>query len=331
MGVYNGEKYLNKTMDSILNQNFSDFEFIIINDGSTDNTNDILKSYIDPRIRIFDQENRGLNLSLNRGISLASGEYIARQDADDISLPDRLKEQVEFMEKYENIVLVGSFSILINDREEIIGIGEVPRSDTEIRWKMIFNNPFIHTSTMMRSEILKKYNLSYNENDVFAQDFGLWSKIIKYGNGYNINKPLVKKRMHENQVSIVFSEKQENIALQISKKNMERLGIKVTTLDEVRKIRNWEDKFPLHAEIEDIHVCRLFIKLLKNFKNSERVDKIVFKNIFKKYYYHICNSINLKNIKYIYKSGLFEDIIKDNKYYVLKNFCLRSIKNIIRK
>ena len=107
MSVYNGEKYLKRSIDSILNQTFKDFEFIIINDGSTDKSLEIIKSYDDDRIVLIDQENKGLTKSLNIGIKTASGKYIARQDADDVSLPDRLKKQVDFLEVREDVVLLG--------------------------------------------------------------------------------------------------------------------------------------------------------------------------------------------------------------------------------
>lgn len=126
MSVYNGEKYLPETIDSILNQTFKDFEFIIINDGSTDKTAKILTSYDDPRIRIFNQENMGLTKSLNRAISLAKGEYIARMDADDISYPERLKKQVDYLNKNPDIGLVGSKYIRIDKRGRKIDEINVP-------------------------------------------------------------------------------------------------------------------------------------------------------------------------------------------------------------
>ncbi len=109
MSVYNGEKYLREAIDSILNQTFKDFEFLIIDDGSTDSSADIIRSYTDFRIRLIQNEkNIGLTRSLNKGLKLAKGEYIARMDVDDISLPIRFEKQVSFLDKYEDVKLVGS-------------------------------------------------------------------------------------------------------------------------------------------------------------------------------------------------------------------------------
>ena len=116
MSVYNGEKYLREAINSILSQTFNDFEFLIINDGSTDGTADILKSYTDSRIKIINNEkNIGLTKSLNKGLKIAKGEYIARQDADDISMPERLKEEVAFLEIHKDYAVVGTFVKILNE------------------------------------------------------------------------------------------------------------------------------------------------------------------------------------------------------------------------
>ena len=108
MPVYNGEKYLQEAIESILNQTFKDFEFIIINDGSTDKTLEIIKSFTDPRIKLITQENRGIIYSLNKGITESRGKYIARMDADDISLPERLEKEYRFLEQNPNYGIVGT-------------------------------------------------------------------------------------------------------------------------------------------------------------------------------------------------------------------------------
>ena len=140
MGVYNGEKYLKESVESVLSQTFSDFEFIIINDGSTDGSTEMLQSYSDSRIRLYHQENRGLTASLNRAISLAKGKYIARQDADDISMEMRFEEQFRFLERNPDVVIVGSSCILIDERDRQIGSWHFPNSDVEIRLRILFRN-----------------------------------------------------------------------------------------------------------------------------------------------------------------------------------------------
>ena len=328
MSVFNGEKYLNKAIDSILNQIYSDFEFIIINDRSTDKTHDILKSYTDPRIRVVNQNNMGLIQSLNRGIYLAIGEYIARQDADDISLPERIKEQVKIMDNDPKIVLLGSFCYLIDDNDDIKKIEKYPQTDTQIRWKMIFVNAFCHTSMMIRSKTIKNMNLFYSENDLHAEDYGLWSEVMKYGSCYNIDKPLVKYRAHPNQISNVHSNTQEYSALLITKKNIERMGIHIPNLDAIRKLKCLEYEFPANLDYEDIIICKYYIQLLNNFLKEKYINKIQFRQIMRIRLYHMCNSIKLRNLWEIYNSGLLYEIYKANKYYYLKYILIRGVKNI---
>jgi glycosyltransferase involved in cell wall biosynthesis len=122
MSVYNNESYIREAVESVLNQSFKDFEFIIINDGSTDRTREILTSYTDERIRLFDQENRGLTISLNRGLSLAKGSYIARMDGDDISDPERFAEEVRFLEQNEKIGLIGTYAHRIDEQGRIVSL-----------------------------------------------------------------------------------------------------------------------------------------------------------------------------------------------------------------
>ena len=125
MSVYNGEKYLREAIDSILNQTFKDFEFIIVNDGSTDNSLKIIKSYNDPRITIINQKNTGLAKALNEGIKIAKGKFIARMDADDISEPERFKKEYKFMHVHDECVALGTNAIIIDENGNNLYITEL--------------------------------------------------------------------------------------------------------------------------------------------------------------------------------------------------------------
>ena len=136
MSVYNGKKYLHESVGSILNQTFKDFEFVIINDGSTDGTEKILEEYsrIDKRIvLIHNKENLGLTKSLNKGIKVARGEYIARMDMDDISASDRLKKEVEFLDHHQDYAVIGTFVKIMNKDSNLIYMLERPIEDKKIR------------------------------------------------------------------------------------------------------------------------------------------------------------------------------------------------------
>jgi len=190
MSVYNCEKYIYKSIDSILLQTFTGFEFIIINDGSTDGTLNILREYEkkDNRITIYNQSNKGLTASLNFGIGIAKGKYIARQDADDISLPTRFEKQVYFLENNNAISLLGTNNMeVINGKEKL---GNYYEFDY-INKRVFLYSPFAHTSVMFRKEIFVKIGL-YNESFKTSQDFEAWMRFAKYGKISMLDEILVK-------------------------------------------------------------------------------------------------------------------------------------------
>jgi len=152
MAVYNGEKYLREAIDSILNQTFNDFEFIIINDGSTDDSAEIIKSYNDPRIILIQQENKGLAAALNEGIKIAKGKFIARMDADDISLKTRLEKQIQFMEAHPEYVAIGSWSNHISADGDYLYTCKMPLESSALKDELPDKCPFIHTSVLMRTD-----------------------------------------------------------------------------------------------------------------------------------------------------------------------------------
>jgi len=190
MSVYNGEKYLRKAVDSILSQTFKDFEFLIINDGSTDRTVEILHSYDNPRIRIINnEENVGLTKSLNKGLKLAKGKYIARMDADDISMPERFERQVEFLEKNPDIGVLGVNCPVINDHGRVTFILERPTSHTDIVKELLSENQFVHSSLMLRMDVLSSAG-GYNEDFRLAQDYELILRLSKTTQVANLPEPL---------------------------------------------------------------------------------------------------------------------------------------------
>lgn len=177
MSIYNGERYLNEAVDSILTQTFTDFEFLIIDDASTDRTPEILRGYDDPRIRIVtNEENLGLTKSLNKGLTLARGEYIARMDADDISLPERFEQQIYFLEKNSDIGVLGAAVQYIDECGKPLQILKWPQKDTLIKWELCFMNPIAHPSAIIRRRLLTESG-GYNEKITFAQDYDLWVRL----------------------------------------------------------------------------------------------------------------------------------------------------------
>jgi glycosyltransferase involved in cell wall biosynthesis len=199
MSVYNSEQYLKRSIDSILNQTFKDFEFIIINDGSTDNSAQILEEYSKNNncIKIIIQENKGLTKSLNIGIKKAKGKYIARQDADDFSFSDRFEKQVYFLDNNIDIILLGTNKYEVYQNEE--RLGNYYNIDT-INDLVYLYNPFAHTSAMYRKDIFIKIGL-YNETFKTSQDFEAWMRFAEYGKIAMIKDVLVKRYTVDNSIS----------------------------------------------------------------------------------------------------------------------------------
>ncbi len=196
MSVYNGEEYLSDAIESILSQTMEELELIIIDDGSSDASLELIKGYKrqDARIVLISRENRGLIASLNEGIGQARGKYIARMDADDISLSERLQVQVDFMEQNPNIGLSGTW-IEAFDESGTKVIGRYSVDHPMLRCELLFSSPFAHPSVMMRSELLRDNGLSYDKAYVDAEDYELWYRCAKVTRLANIPQVLLRYRL----------------------------------------------------------------------------------------------------------------------------------------
>lgn len=197
MPVYNGERYLREAIESILNQTFTDFEFVIVDDGSTDGTAAILDSCDDPRIvRLKNHTNIGLPGSLNRGLTAARAEFVARMDADDISLTARLEKQVNYLDKHPEIGILGSANQVIDAYDQDRGMRHRPLYDLEIRWISLLRTPFAHPATMIRRDVMTQNDLRYDEAFQTAEDYELFTRMLKYTCGANLSEPLIRYRSH---------------------------------------------------------------------------------------------------------------------------------------
>jgi glycosyltransferase involved in cell wall biosynthesis len=198
MPVWNGEKYLREAIESILNQTFADFEFIIIDDGSTDSSDAIIKSFSDPRIiYIKNEANLKLAASLNRGLKMAQGKYLSRMDGDDIARPERLQAQFDFMEKHPDIDLCGAWAKII-DSEKIL---KMPARPELIAPLLLFYPPLIHPSVFWRLESFNRHQLAYDESFSKSQDFELWSRAAKFLKITNLKKVLLDYRLTIEQIN----------------------------------------------------------------------------------------------------------------------------------
>lgn len=213
MSVYNGERYLREAIDSILGQTFKDFEFIIIDDGSTDDTLQIIKSYKDPRIVLISRENKGLVVSLNEGIEQAKGKYIARQDADDYSLPERLRKQLDYMLSHSEVVICGATFTEIDSGGKVLQRIAIPLEDSVIRQELLARCPFAHGSTVYLRKTCLEAGL-YKEADFPAEDYALWIRIAALGKMSNLSDNLFNYRV----LSTSISRNKANLQVQRTKK-----------------------------------------------------------------------------------------------------------------
>lgn len=180
MPVYNGAIYLKEAIDSILCQTYEDYEFIIINDGSTDDTAAIIGKYNDARIRYYEQTNQGLPETLNRCIALARGKYLARQDADDISLPRRFERQVTFLEDHPEYGMVGTWAEIWIKDKKTNRIHKHPSDDLTLRFDLLFDNSFVHSSIMIRKAVFNEIGLyTTDKSRQPPEDYELWSRVSR--------------------------------------------------------------------------------------------------------------------------------------------------------
>lgn len=226
--VYNGEKYLREAIESILDQTFHDFEFLIIDDCSTDSSIKIIRSFKDERICLArNKKNLKLAKTLNKGIRLARGEYIARMDSDDISLPDRLSEQIRYMDKNPGIGASGSWVELIGENAGKIW-DFVPGDPDTLKCLQLFSNFIFHPTTIIRKSLIKKYGLFYDEDFSTSQDYDLWCRISQYASLSNLEKVLLYYREHPEKISQTSIKGQTENANLIRKKQVLRFNSKIS-------------------------------------------------------------------------------------------------------
>jgi glycosyltransferase involved in cell wall biosynthesis len=243
MSVFNGARYLREAVNSILDQSHGDFEFLVIDDGSTDGSVAILESHRDRRIRIFrNPSNLGLAASLNRGLDLAEGEYVARMDADDISLKDRLATQVAFMDRNREVGVCGTWIRFFGEREQVI---DFPTDPDRIRCGLFFLNVVGHPSVVLRKSFFRRHRLYYDASLKRTQDYDLWVRASRLFPIANIGEVLLHYRMHEEQAAKRHLEDQRRTSRIVWHKQLTDIGIRPT-----------EDEIALHDSVCEMNFPR---------------------------------------------------------------------------
>lgn len=240
MPVYNGETFLLEAVESILAQTFKDFELLVIDDGSVDGSADIVASCPDPRVRLVSNgENLGLIATLNRGIELARGEYIVRMDCDDVSLPERLQRQVEFMASHPEVGVCGVWYLEFGDR--VRRTTRCAPDHDSIRCGTLFNPVVGHPTVILRRELLLEHGLRYDAEFRHAEDYRLWAEALRHCRFANIPEVLLHYRLHPGQVTSVHAQQQMESAGRVRRDLLQELGLDPTP-----------DEFEIHQMLSSL-------------------------------------------------------------------------------
>jgi len=222
IAAYNGERFIRSAVESIVNQTFRDFELIVIDDCSTDGTVQILADLKDERLRVIRNErNLGIAKSLNTGLAVAKGEYVALQDHDDVSFPTRFECQVGFLDKHVQIGMVGSSYTVIDETGAAVMNCPVECDNLKLRWTLLWSNPFCHTTIMVRRRAIQEAGgYSPNKNYRFAEDYDMMSRVAVHFPVANISQPLGQWRRHSTAASRLHADQQLVSARLISQRNI---------------------------------------------------------------------------------------------------------------
>ncbi|MBS1516781.1 MAG: glycosyltransferase family 2 protein [Bacteroidetes bacterium] len=229
--VLNCKDFIRESIESILTQTFRDFEYIIVDDGSQDGTTEIIREIAgrDSRIvPVYLDRNIGRVSSLNTALNISAGRYIAIQDADDVSMPERLFRQYNFLEENSDYLLVGSNIFIIDEKGKIISKPLRPEKDNELKFSLLFKCTFANPSIMYRKKILTDNNIQYEENFNHAEDFRLISLINSMGKVHNIKDILIEHRRHGKNNSIINYDKLNSGSTLIVRENFRQLGIEIS-------------------------------------------------------------------------------------------------------
>ncbi|MFT4524219.1 MAG: glycosyltransferase involved in cell wall biosynthesis [Bacteroidia bacterium] len=267
--VYNAQEFLQEAIDSVLNQSYLNLEILAINDGSTDSSPQMLAAIKDNRLQVIDNpQNLGLIKTLNRGIGLAKGKYIARADADDLCLSTRIENQVRFMESNTNIGISGTGFGTFGDRLELTETGVFSADHNEIRFRHLYQIHLMHGTSIWRTEIFSKHKIHFDPDYSHAEDYELFERIGQITQLSNIPDVLYHVRIREDSVSYQFDELQETNSIRIKKRAFSRLGLEMTEerLELFRDLCH-HDHIKLAGSI--IKVADLFTEMLNANSSSQ--------------------------------------------------------------
>ncbi|MCW2262588.1 MULTISPECIES: glycosyltransferase family 2 protein [Sphingobacterium] len=323
MTAYNASKYISESIKSVLNQTFKNFELLIINDGSTDNTSLIAHSFNDERIRIIENDrNRGLIYSRNIALKEANGNYIAILDSDDLALPNRLMTQFKAFQNNSALAVVGSRALIINEKgirtgEKLDVFSEI----NKIRVTLFFENTIVHSSAMIRTKVFREVN-GY-QGDSLIEDYDLFFRISTLYPIENLTEYLVEYRIHDTNISIKKRKELDEALLKLKRKQLLELGVQSNDEDIHMILNNFKD-----ATLT-LDKCFKLLCTLKNSNNQFLIyDKTSFNiALFERWYNLVLQKGHVKSILFLFRLPLFEWRIVTAKQ-IRKTF-KRSLKSIL--
>ncbi len=293
--VYNGEKFIGKAIKGILNQTFQDFKILIINDGSTDRTMEEINKYKDDRINIYENDkNRGIAYTRNKALELSKTKYLAINDADDFSFPERIETQVKFLEKNKEVGIVGAYAKRISKNK--IYIWKYPLKSDEIKVRLFWGSSVINSTAMFNLSFLEKYKLKYDEKYPPCEDFDLFERAINFFPIYNLDKTLIEYLEHDNNLTFTHNKEMQNNSNRIIIRQAKRLIKKIDDeiIDLHCRLINYKFDF---THIELIELEKYFVELIQNNQQKKIYQALLFNTKIAERFFECVYHSNKKELK----------------------------------
>ena len=310
MPVYNAEKYVSRAIESILGQTLEALELVIVNDCSTDDSEERILSFSDDRIRYMKNDrNLGIVDSLNRGIKASNGCYIARMDADDISLPERLEKQVRYLQEHPEVDVCGSWVRTMGACENI---WEYPISDEEIKMSLLFGSAFAHPTIVAKRVFFERYPYGHLYDK--AEDYALWATSASSSTFANFPEVLLNYRIHTQQTGKVYKQEQTDNASRIRELLLNQMGI-FPNSDEMRL----HDAMSYHQQVNCMDASRWLEKLIRCNGDLKRFRQEDFINFLATKWWHLCNRNcegGFKTLKAFFTSSMRQSLHLTWYHYV---------------
>lgn len=299
--VYNRPNVI-KTIDTVIKQTYKKIELIIVDNASTDSTVNEIRNIKDDRIKIYINEvNKGQTFSLNRGLTLCNGKYIARIDSDDLMMPTRIEKQVAFLESHPDYIICGSNVTIIDDYDNKIGTFSYCENDDAIRFYSTYFCPFAHPAVMMRTNIIIENGVKYDLAYSMAEDYDMWVRILQFGKGYNIQECLTQYRQGKSNDSVKYHNQMKHEGFQIMRYIANKCSWSNYSVDAYCRLIDSAEK-PNKSMLENIYVMSKWIIYFKKNTKKQHIDYKIQKKGLMGFLRNSCIEDNeRKDVKALYK------------------------------